>query len=212
MGLRRPSERGLRPPPLLHRHAAEPGVLQGVLLVLRLRAGVRRPVAAVVPPGAAPPRPAGLRGAALGPVGGRCTGVETKDSCETSGRDPDAPGVLSGRRARPSSVPRTLNRLDLPAGRSTGPLVHDPLGRDGVEEARERRYASQRAIHCVSVFCLFVYVFSLSRRANRSRMSRGKGRPPSTAATGSHAHRGGGLIAGRKRARSFRATSDPGVV
>ena len=67
MGLRRTAERSLRPPPLLHGHQAESRILQGMLLVVRVRALIHRTIHAASLLLAA--RPAGLRGVAEESVG-----------------------------------------------------------------------------------------------------------------------------------------------
>ena len=67
LGLRGAVERSLRPPPLLHRHPIEPGVLQEVLLVVRVRPRLHRPIhAADLPVALLPPRATRLRALLFG--------------------------------------------------------------------------------------------------------------------------------------------------
>lgn len=68
MGLRGTVERGLRPPPLLHGHPIESRILQEVLLVVRVRARLNRPIHATALPVALPPRATRLRALGHQPV------------------------------------------------------------------------------------------------------------------------------------------------
>lgn len=84
LGLRRPSKRGLRPPSLLHGHQAEPGVLQGMLLAVRLRARLQRPVYAATLLLLASAHAADLCGIAEESVG---WDRSAKEGCEIGNRD-----------------------------------------------------------------------------------------------------------------------------
>lgn len=68
LGLRGAVERSLRPPPLLHRHPIKSGILQEVLLVVRVRPRLDRPIHATDLPVALPPRATRLRTLGQQPV------------------------------------------------------------------------------------------------------------------------------------------------
>lgn len=115
MGLRGTVERGLRPPPLLHGHPVESRILQKVLLVVRVRARLNRPVHATALPVALPPRATRLRALGHQPVDFH--GFRTKERRRGLGSANQSP--------RPSSLsfpPRHCHRR-LTRGRREGKLL-----------------------------------------------------------------------------------------
>lgn len=125
LGLWRPLERSLRPSPLLHSDPAEPSVLQGVLLDVRVRAGIHRAVDVAAAPIAATATAADFRGAALEPVGRRDADVATNDS-----REPSGPQL------RHSAGPRRHSRANL--GNQLRPSSLDPRAEDHLPDRWSR--------------------------------------------------------------------------